>query len=179
MRMLTTDRLPMMVWLALVWVLLWGSLSPLVLLSAVLVAPLCLAACRLPVVRVSRGPRLIALPGAMLRFVLDLSRSSGQVAWATLRRGPRAKSAVLAVPVGPASDVGLTTIAHRLSLEPGTLVLDIDRDRNVLYMYVLDVDGTESISHAREGAKRIARDVLHAIGAEPTGEGSGAGKETS
>jgi multicomponent Na+:H+ antiporter subunit E len=167
MRRRLFGRLPMLVWLALVWVLLWGSLKPLVVLSALVVAPLCLAACRLPVVPMSRRPRLGAVPGAALRFARDLVTSSAEVAWTTIRRGPRTKSAIVAVPVGPASDSALTSVAHRLSLEPGTLVLDIDRERNVLYLYVLDVEGTENIGRARRSAKRHAADLLRAEGFDP------------
>lgn len=177
MRHLSADRLLLVAWLALVWVLLWGSLSPLVLMSSAVVAPVCLAACRLPVLPVTSRPRLSAVPGALLRFGRDLVTSSGEIAWSTLRRGPRTKSAVIAVPVAAASDVTLTVVAHRISLEPGTLVVDIDRNRNVLYVYVLDVYGTENVERARRNAERVADDVVHTLGAQAPGPRADAGKE--
>ncbi|MEY9212787.1 Na+/H+ antiporter subunit E [Thermobifida halotolerans] len=172
MRRLLSDQVFLLAWLALVWVLLWGTFSPAVLLSAVVVAPLCLAACRLPVLPRAR-PRLWRFPGVLGRFAVDVVVSSLQVAWATVRRGPHTRSAVVAVPLRCASDVALTVAANRISLVPGTLVLDIDRDVEEMYVYVFDVRRTEDLDRARDDAARSAADVLRALGEDTAAEKGG------
>lgn len=172
MKRAVADRLLLLAWLAAVWVLLWGSLSPLTLLSALVVAPLCLAACGLPVVAVAARPRWRRVAAALGDFLVDLVSSSAQVAWATVRRGPRTRSAVVAVPVSAVSDMALTLIASRLSLVPGTLVLDVDRSAGLLYLYVFDVRGARDLERARRGAERTVSGMVDALGADGTGNRS-------
>lgn len=159
-------------WLALVWLLLWGAVSPLVVLSAAVAAPVSLAACRLPGVPTSSRPRLRRWPGAVTRLLRDLVTSSAEVAWATLHRGPRTRSAVLRLRLTGASDATITTVASRLSLEPGTLVVDVDRGTDTLYVYVLDVETDDDIARARRNMQRTAADITGALGADVSTEHS-------
>ena len=159
-------RVPLLLWLGLVWVLLWGELAGGVLLSALLVAPLCLAACRLPALRLTARPRWRLIPLALGRFAVEVVVSSVQVAWATLARGPRVTSGVVAVPFRCASDLVLAVAVNRLSLVPGTLVIDIDRDRGSMYVYVFDVSGASQLLRAREDAMRGTEQLVRALGAD-------------
>ncbi|WNV73745.1 Na+/H+ antiporter subunit E [Geodermatophilus sp. DSM 44513] len=160
-RVLTTG------WLLVVWVLLWGSLSPAVLLSGLLVAPLCLAACRLPALGTRSRPRALASLRALGRFAVDQLTSTVDVARAVLRRGPAARSAVLAVRLPersvPPSDLLVATIANRLSLTPATLTVDVDRPSGTLLVYVLDVDEA-GLEDARRDVARTVDEVLGAAG---------------
>lgn len=167
-----TDRLLLTGWLYVVWVLLWGMLTPAVLLSGFLVAPLCLAASRLPAVRLSSRPRPAAILRAAGRFTADVVKSTVEVAGAVLRRGPATRSAIVEVQLpptaAPVSDLAVTVAADRLSLVPGTLVVDIDRPSNTFYVYVLDVRSDEDIDAARRDAEQAIADVLTALGHPPS-----------
>lgn len=165
------DRLLLAGWLLVLWVLLWGKATPGVLLSGLLVAPLCLAASRLPAVRLEAVPRPGAALKALGRFVVDLGTSSTEVAWAVLRRGPRVRSAVLALPLPPLPDPVVAAVADRISLVPGTLVLDIDRPANLLYVYVFDVRSEEGIEAALRNVERTLSDVVAAAGHRMTERG--------
>ncbi|MGX5654698.1 Na+/H+ antiporter subunit E [Geodermatophilus nigrescens] len=163
-------------WLVVVWVLLWGSTAPAVLASGLLVAPLCLALCRLPAVRLRSRPRAVASLRALGRFVADQATSTVAVARTVLRRGPATRSAVVAVRLpeqgAPPSDLLLSTVADRLSLVPATLVVDVDRPSGTLYVYVLDVDDDAGVDAARADAARAVAEVLAAAGrAVPDAEG--------
>jgi multicomponent Na+:H+ antiporter subunit E len=162
------DRVLMAGWLLVVWVLLWGTLTPAVLLSGLVVAPLCLAACRLPAVPLRSRPRVGPALGALRRFAVDVAVSSAQVAWAVLRRGPATRSAIVAVRVPSRaerpSDLQVATAANRISLVPGTLVVDVDRPSDTLYVYVLDVRTDEDVETARRNSARAVDDVLAAAG---------------
>jgi multicomponent Na+:H+ antiporter subunit E len=171
-----TDRVLLTGWLLVVWVLLWGSLAPAVLVSGLLVAPLCLALCRLPTVRLRSRPRPVACLRALGRFVADQATSTGEVARTVLRRGPATRSAIvevrLAAQAVPPSDLLVATIANRLSLVPATLVVDVDRPTDTLYVYVLDVDDDVGVEAARRDAARAVAEVLAAAGrAVPDREG--------
>ncbi|HET7327733.1 MAG TPA: Na+/H+ antiporter subunit E [Nocardioidaceae bacterium] len=166
MRWAVADRLPLTLWLAVVWVLLWGSLSWLVVLSAALVAPLCLLACRLPARSMATRPRTHLLAATTARFGWDLLTSSAAVAWASIRRGPRTRSAIVAIPVACTSDIALTVVANRLTLEPGTLVVDIDRPSDTVYLYVLDVQNADDIERACADARLRIDTILRALGEE-------------
>ncbi|MGI5149364.1 Na+/H+ antiporter subunit E [Plantactinospora sp. CA-294935] len=168
------ERLALAVWLALLWLLLWGSSSLLAIGSALLVGPLCLAAGRLPALPVVARPRWRRLPMSLVRFATDVLASSVQVAWATLAHGPRTRSAVLAVPVGRPSATALTVVVNRLSLEPGTLVLGVVPEAGEIYVFVLDVRGGEGLERARRHACRAAHDVLRTLGEDiPESQESG------
>jgi multicomponent Na+:H+ antiporter subunit E len=161
------DRMLLTGWLLVVWIMLWGTATPAVLLSGLAVAPLCLAASRLPAVRLHARPRVRASLRALGRFLVDVLRSSAEVAWAVLRRGATVRSAILELPLPPVSDMLVSVIANRLSLVPGTLVVDIDRPSDRIYVYVLDVHTDEEVEQARQDAEGAVADVLAAAGQLP------------
>ncbi|WP_422768732.1 Na+/H+ antiporter subunit E [Plantactinospora sp. WMMC1484] len=168
------ERLALAAWLALLWLLLWGSGSLLALGSALLVGPLCLAACRLPAQPAAARPRWRRLPMTLARSGADVLASSLQVCWTTLARGPRARSAVLAVPVGHPSATALTVVVNRISLEPGTLVLGVAPEAGEIYVFVLDVRGPDDLERARRHTRRAAHDLLRTLGEDvPDGRASG------
>jgi multicomponent Na+:H+ antiporter subunit E len=148
-------------WLVVVWLLLWGSVAPVVVLSGVVVASGCLLASALPGLPVLARPRWHRLPALLLRFAVDLGKSSFEVLVETVRHGRGVRSAILAVPV-PAtlSDVAVTVISNRLSLVPGTLVMDMDRAGDTLFVYVLGVRGEDDVEAARSRVSSIIADVV-------------------
>lgn len=160
----TWDRLWLSGWLFAVWTLLWGSFTPAVLLSGLIVAPLCLAACRLPALATGARPHWGHVLHAVGRFAVDTVRSSAEVGAAVLHRGRRARSAIIALPVPGASDLTLATIANRISLIPGTLVVDVDRPADTLYVFVFDVRNEDDIEAARRDVERTVNEVLRAVG---------------
>lgn len=155
-----SGRLLMGLWLLLVWLLLWGRLDGAVLLSGVVVAVVCVLASRLPALPSTERTRWGRLPGMLARFSWDLLRSTAAVAVTVVRRGPRTRSAIVEVQVPCASDLVLALVCQRLSLVPGTVVLAMDRSRDVLFLYALDVSGPEAVERARADAQRAALDVV-------------------
>lgn len=155
----------LLVWLTAVWVGLWGSLTPANLLGGLLVAGVLLRA--LPLQR-SASPGRVR-PLAVLRFLgvflVALVQSSLEVAALVLRRRTQLHPAVIAVPVRGGGDRLLTLVANAISLTPGTLTLEVDPARAVLYVHVLDVGaGPDGLARARRGAERLERAAAHALG---------------
>jgi multicomponent Na+:H+ antiporter subunit E len=163
-------------WLSVVWVGLWGSVTAANVLGGVAVAVALLVLLPLPEdagsVRVpssGSGPAQVQ-PLAVVRylvfFAVELVKASLIVVWQVLRPGGELRQAVIAVDAIGASDLLLTVVANSVSLTPGTLTVEVDRERSVLYVHVLDVGGPEGVDAARRSIERLMRAAVHAIGSQ-------------
>jgi multicomponent Na+:H+ antiporter subunit E len=153
------------VWLWALWLLLWGSLSPVVVVGGLLVAATVLLAFPLPVRPGSPRPRPVRLLQLITAVLLDLVRSSAVVAWSVVRHGPRTRTAITEVPLRVRSDLEIAAIANLTSLTPGTLVVHIDRDRRRLYVHSLPVPADGSTEQAQEVVRNVERRVARVSGA--------------
>ncbi|MCZ2818805.1 Na+/H+ antiporter subunit E [Modestobacter sp. VKM Ac-2977] len=173
-------QLPVLIWLVLIWILLWGTWSWANLLSGILVAVVVTNV--LPLPAVIAGARLRPVP--LLRFagyfLKDLAVSSAQVAWQTIRPGGMNQGAIIAVQLRTDSDLLLTLIAESLTLVPGSIVLDLDRPRRTLGIHLLNAADADDVERQRAGVftteERIVRafgtreDIARLESGEPVGE---------
>ncbi|WP_200209057.1 Na+/H+ antiporter subunit E [Micromonospora coerulea] len=151
-------------WLVLIWLLLWGDVSWGNLLGGLVVGVAVLLFFPLP--PVTFGGRL--RPGALLvlaaTFAAELISASVRVAAVAVRPGYRPRGAIIAVPLRVRTDLNLALTAEVISLVPGTLILDVDRDQGVLYVHVLDVRGPGDLAASRDRVLTVERRVVRAIG---------------
>lgn len=155
----------MAAWLVVVWVMLWGSVTPANVLGGIAVATVLLLLFPLRPVASPGIVRPLALLRFLVSFAVDLVRSSLKVAALVVRPRARMHQAVLAIPVRGASDQLLTLLANAISLTPGTLTLEVDREASVLYVHVLDVGpGPEGVERVRADILRVERLAILAIG---------------
>ncbi|MEI4272462.1 Na+/H+ antiporter subunit E [Klenkia sp. LSe6-5] len=157
------QQVPLLVWLVVVWVLLWGTFSWANLLSGLLLALLVTSVLPLPSVATSGRFR----PWAALRFLggflVDLVVSSVEVTWLAFRPG-RHRSAIITAQLRTDSDLLLTVIAEALSLVPGTLVLDVDREHQVLAIHLVRVRDEAHIERQRASVLGMEERVVRAFG---------------
>lgn len=130
-------------WMTGVWVLLWGTISWANVLAGAAVALGVSIMLPLPRVDVEGRIHLWSLLKLIALFLVLLVQSSVQLVRLALRPGPPVQSAVLRAKVEIRSDLVLTLMVDFLNLIPGTMVLEIDQQRRLLYVHVLDV-GSES-----------------------------------
>ena len=71
--------------------------------------------------------------------------SSVQVAWLAVKPGPPPLTAVLRVRLAVKSDLVLALAANIVTLIPGSIVLEIDQTRRLLYVHVIDVGSDASV----------------------------------
>ncbi|MEU5720407.1 Na+/H+ antiporter subunit E [Micromonospora sp. NPDC047738] len=151
-------------WLVAIWLLLWGDLSWGNLLGGILVGGAVLLFFPLP--PVTFGGRL--RPGALLilavTFVGELVSASVHVAAIAVRPGYRPRGAIIAVPLRIRTDLNLALTAELISLVPGTLILEVDRDHGALYVHVLDVRSPEDLTDSRERVLAVERRIVRAVG---------------
>ncbi|RFU22311.1 Na+/H+ antiporter subunit E [Geodermatophilus marinus] len=157
-------QLPLLGWLTLVWVLLWGTFSWANLLSGLLVAVL--VTWLLPLPAVTEHARLHPWPVLLFAgaFLKDLAVSSVVVSWEALRPGGPVRSAIIEVQLRTDSDLLMTIVSETLTLVPGSLVLDADRERNVLLMHVLPVRDLDEVERQRASVLEVEERVVRAFG---------------
>lgn len=157
-------RLPLLGWLLVVWIALWGDLSLANVLSGVAVAS------GLMVAFPHAGPRPLARVRPvralvfLAYFLYKLVEANVVVAWEVITPNNESiNEAIVAVPVTGASDAAITILANAMSLTPGTLTLEVGRDPAVLYVHVLHL---RDIDQVRRDVYRLERLVLRAFGDE-------------
>ena len=101
-------------------------------------------------------------------FLKELVLSSVQVAVAVVKPDMGIAPGIVAVPLEAESDLEVTTLANLISLTPGTLTIDVARDRSELYVHTMF-----RADHADEVVERIKRalekPVIRALGSRGPG----------
>ena len=160
------QQLPLLIGLVVLWMVLWGMLSWLSLLSGILVAFVVSLVFYLPPVEL--GGRLNPFWGIvfLVRFLLDLVVASLQVAWLVVRPRGVVENAVIAAPLQTRSDFIMTLTATALSLVPGSIVLEVDREQSILYLHVIDAGTAEQTDRFRAKVRRVERGIVRAVGSK-------------
>jgi multicomponent Na+:H+ antiporter subunit E len=133
-------------WLMLVWILLWGTVSAANVLSGLAIALLITLLLPLPAVRVEGRLHPLSLLRLIITVFYYLTLSSVQVAWLAVKPGPPPLSAVLRAHVAVKSDLVLALACNIFNLIPGSIVLEIDQTRRMLYMHVIDVGSDHAMN---------------------------------
>ncbi|WP_298455271.1 Na+/H+ antiporter subunit E [uncultured Cellulomonas sp.] len=156
---------PTLLWLTIVWVLLWGGLTPANVLAGLAIGLLVSMGLPLPPVATEGRLRPLRLAHLLAVFVKDVCVASvGVAVLAFRRRAPR--SAVIRVRLRTTSDLYLTLTAELCSLVPGSLVVEAHRLTSTLYLHELDVDGERGIEHARRRVLDQEERVLRALASD-------------
>jgi len=145
-----------------IWVLAWGSLSWANLISGIAVSAALLVvvpdvrrATHLPIVRPWPAVRL------GVRMLRDAAVSNVLLAREVLSPRPRISTGVVRVPLAGCSDEMVTIIASLVSMTPGTLPIEIERDPTVMYVHVLHLDSPDRV---RQAIWSLRDQVLRAFG---------------
>jgi multicomponent Na+:H+ antiporter subunit E len=157
-------QLPLLAWLVLVWILLWGTWSWANVLSGVTVALVVMLV--LPLPPVVGGTRVRPLPLLLYigHFLVDLVVSGAQVAWRAIGPGGVRQGAIVRVQLRADSDLLLTVVAETLSLVPGSLVLDLDRDARLIAVHLLHVDDLADVEQQKADVLATEERIVRAFG---------------
>jgi multicomponent Na+:H+ antiporter subunit E len=161
---LLLEQLPLLIGLVLLWMLLWGTVSWLSVLSGLAIAVVVTRVFTLPPVELSGRVNVFWLAVLLGRFLFDLVRASFLVAAQAFDpRGVRS-NAVLEVQLHTRSDFILTITSIAVSLIPGSLVLEVDRERAILFLHGLNVHGDRGIARVRDEVLDYERLAVRALG---------------
>ncbi|BBY59074.1 Na+/H+ antiporter subunit E [Mycolicibacterium sarraceniae] len=158
-----TLRIWTLVWLTLVWLLLWGTVSVANVLSGVVVALAITLLLPLPSVPVQGRLHPLSLLWLVLRVAWWLAQSSVQVAWLAIRPGRPPLSAVLRGHLALKSDLVLALAVNIMNLTPGTIVLEIDQARRLVYVHVVDVGNERAVGRFYRQVAELERMMIAAF----------------
>jgi multicomponent Na+:H+ antiporter subunit E len=158
------QQVPLTVMLIVLWMLLWGNVSWLNLVTGLVLALIVTRVFYLPPIDLSGRFH----PGWVLVFVghfaWKLVIASFQVAGQAFAPRPFVPNAVIGVQLFTRSDIIMTLTALTLSLIPGSLVVEADREKSILYLHVLRTPDLDAVEAARSQVMRIERRLVRAIG---------------
>lgn len=152
-------------WLAVVWVLLNGHVSPGTVVGGIVVGA-GLAALPAASMGMWLRPRPVPLLVEVGRMAYEISSSTATLAWAALTTGSATRSAIVLVPVQTERDDLAVIAAGWLTLTPGTLVVDINVEERELYVHVLPVprDADRGVERIRRDSAQVEQRLTTALG---------------
>ncbi|HET6625411.1 MAG TPA: Na+/H+ antiporter subunit E [Nocardioidaceae bacterium] len=159
-------QLPVVAWLTLVWVALWGDLSAANVLGGLAVALVICLVFPLPPLRMNLHVRPLRLGWLVLHFLGDVVAASAEVARVTMRFHHQPRNAVIEVDLRTRSDFVLTVVAEMVSLVPGSLVVEARRSTHTLFLHVLDARDLAGVDKMRSQVFALERRVVLAFGTE-------------
>jgi multicomponent Na+:H+ antiporter subunit E len=158
------QQLPLLVALVVLWMLLWGTISWLSVVSGVLVAVLVTRLFYLPPVELSGRFNLLWVLVFIGRFTVDLLVGSFSVAYQAFRPRGLRSNAIVAVNLATRSDFIMTLTGLAISLIPGSLVVEVDRGRSILYLHSINVESDADVDKARQQTLSVERGLVRALG---------------
>lgn len=159
-------RVPVIVILAIVWMLLWGGFTPLLAVGGILVGLLVTSAFPFPPVVWAGRFRPVPAIRLLATFVGELLLASIQVAWIAIRPTAPPRSAVIRVDLVTRSELLLTITAELISLVPGSVLIELDSERGRIWLHLLDGSSPDKIERARDKALAQERRVIAALGSD-------------
>ncbi|HWS50607.1 MAG TPA: Na+/H+ antiporter subunit E [Microbacterium sp.] len=157
-------QLPFLIWLVVLWMLLWGQFTVLSAVTGLVVAVFVTRMFRLPTVELSGRINVWYAALFVVQFLFAVLRGAVSVTMQVFdfRRQPGA--AIMAVPLRYADDLVMTHVAVTSSLIPGSLVVEADRDRRVLYLHVIGVRSLDDVEKQRNIVLRWEERIVRALG---------------
>lgn len=152
--------------LAVVWMFLAGSLTFLNFLVGLFFAALAIVLTRRvlkPELRES-FPRVLRRVPAFLWYVLFFAKSvilgNLDVAYRALHPDLPVYPGILAVDIEGLTDLEVTMMANTITLTPGTLTLDVDPNRDLLFVHTINARELEEVREKIQAVQRHVRRVL-------------------
>ncbi|PZU39183.1 MAG: Na+/H+ antiporter subunit E [Microbacterium sp.] len=157
-------QLPFFVWLIALWMLMWGQFTVLAFVTGLVVAIVVTRVFRLPPVELSGRLNLWFGLVFVVTFLAAVVRGSLLVAWQVLDFRKQPGAAVIAVQLRVDDDLIMTHTGVTASLIPGSLIVEADRDRRMLYLHVIGVRSQDDIEAQRRAVLGWEARIVRAVG---------------
>lgn len=150
--------------LVVIWVLLWGTVTPANVLSGVVVATFLVW-----VIDDARhglhrpSVRIIPIARFVGRVLAQVARANLVLAREVVTRGTAIRTGIVVVPLPLCSDGLLTVIANTMALTPGTMPVYLDRDPTTLHVHVLHLDDVDQV---RLDVQELSELAVRAFGSD-------------
>lgn len=157
-------QLPLLVFLILLWLVLWGQFDVISVGTGIIFSLAVVRFFYLPPVELSGRFNLWFTIVLLFRFLWWLISASFLMAWLAVRPQKVPVSSIIAIRMHTHSDWLITVAAEINMLVPGSVVVEVDRLRGILYLHVLDADTEEKVEEARRASFRIEEAIALALG---------------
>ena len=157
-------HLPLLVALVVLWMLLWGSFSWLNLATGIILAVVVTRGLYLPPVELAGRFNPFLFVGFLGMFLVELVLASFQVAFQAFSPRAERTNAVVAVQLRTRSDFIMTITSIALSLIPGSLIVEVDRDHSILYLHALGTKDQAAIDKVRSDVLKVEGRLVRALG---------------
>lgn len=147
-----------------VWILLWDSFSGMIVISGIVLSFTVVRLFYLPPIQL--GGRINVYYGTLfvVWFMFNVFVASIHVSWLTVRWRPVDAGSVAAVDLSTRSDLLITLVTMVNGLIPGSLVIEIDRARAVVFIHALNCADEVEVEKVRAKTHRIETLLIYAIG---------------
>lgn len=158
------QQLPLLLALVLLWMVLWGQFTLLSALTGLIVALAVTRFFYLPPAdfsgRINPWYTLVFL----MFFFADVAVASFQVAFQALNPRQIPRSSVIGIQLHTRSDLIMTLDAIAMSLVPGSLVVEVDRERSILYLHTFATRTLKDVEAMRRKVLVVEARIVRAIG---------------
>lgn len=154
----------MLIALVVMWQLLWGEVTVGNIVGGILVAGFISLIVPMPRVPVT-GLDIdwFAMARLFAAWSVEFVVASLRVAWLAVRLADPPPSAVIRVPMRTNDDITLASAVALINLQPGGIVTDIDRGRQMLTMHILDGSSTGGIDRTVADLAKMEHRVIRAF----------------
>lgn len=152
--------------MTLIWAALWGSISPVVLVSGILIGWLVDVVFPLPPIFWEGRLRPIGFIVVSSHLLFDLVVSSWRVVKLVFYRKVNLNAGIVRVDLHTDNDLYQVQIAELISLVPGTVVVEVVRSPRRLYLHCIDMVGDDPVADVRKMALGVESRVLNAFGSD-------------
>ncbi|MEV8250001.1 Na+/H+ antiporter subunit E [Microbacterium sp. NPDC076768] len=157
-------QLPFLAWLVVLWMLLWAQFTVLSFLTGLIVAIFVTRVFRLPTVGLSGRINVWYAVLFVVEFLFAVLAGALSVTVQVFNFRRQPGTAIIAVPLRYADDLVMTHVAVVSSLIPGSLVVEADRDRRIIYLHVIGVRSFNDVEKQRDAVLHWERRVVRALG---------------
>ncbi|WP_164990563.1 Na+/H+ antiporter subunit E [Agromyces albus] len=157
-------QLPLLVALVALWMFLWDHIDVLTIVTGILLAIAVTRVLYLPPVLLSGrfNPWRALLLG--LRMMFDVVVASVQVALLAVNPRWTPMNSIIAVQLLTRSDLVTTLTAEAITVVPGTVVVDIDRERGLLYLHAIGTRTEADLERTHREVLGTEERIVLAIG---------------
>lgn len=150
--------------MAAVWVLLWGSFSPMSIVGGLVIGYLVGVVLPLPPMFWQGTLRPLGLAWLILHLLYDLMVSSVRVFMLAFERKVNLRAGIVRIDLISDNDLYQVQVAEMISLVPGTVVVEVVRQPRRLYLHAIDLKGDDPVGAVQKMAVDVEARVLRAFG---------------
>ena len=158
------QQLPLLAALVVLWMILWGQFTGLSLVTGIVVAIVVTRVFYLPPVDLSGRINVWYTLVFLAHFFSDVAVASFQVAYQAIAPKRIPNSSVIGIQLRTRSDLIMTLDGIAMSLVPGSLVVEADRERSILYMHTFATESQEDVAAMRRKVLVVEARIVRAIG---------------